>query len=59
MSNKEVQEFSAKLKKGLEIAEKKMLQEKALLGESIVVCDSNNNIMRIPASEVIAKHKAF
>lgn len=59
MSNKEVQEFSAKLKKGLELAEKQMLQEKALHGESIVVCDSDNNIVRIPATEVIAKHRAF
>jgi len=41
------------------LAEKKMLQEKALHGESIVVCDNDNNIVRIPASEVIDQHKAF
>ena len=59
MSNKEVQDFSEKLRRGLLLAEKKMLQEKALHGESIVVCDNDNNIVRIPASEVIAQHKAF
>ena len=59
MSNKEIQEFSAKLKKGLLMAEVQMLKEKALLGESVVVCDSDNKIIRIPASEIIAKHKDF
>jgi hypothetical protein len=59
MSNKEVQDFSEKLRRGLLLAEKKMLQEKALHGESIVVCDNDNNSVRIPASEVIAQHKAF
>lgn len=59
MSNKEVQDFSEKLRRGLLLAEKKMLQEKALHGESIVVCDNDNNIVRIPASEVIDQHKAF
>ena len=38
MSNKEIQEFNEKLRRGLEIAEKKMLQEKALRGQDVVVC---------------------
>ena len=59
MSKKEILEFSEKLKRGLELAEKRMLQEKALHGESIVVCDSDNNIKRIPAQQVIAEIPMF
>ena len=59
MSNKEVHEFSEKLKNGLELAEKRMLQEKALRGESVVICDKNNNIQRIPAQQVIAENSVF
>jgi hypothetical protein len=59
MSNKEVHELSEKLKYGLELAEKRMLQEKALRGESVVVCDKDNNIRRIPAKQVIAENRVF
>jgi hypothetical protein len=59
MSNKEVHELSEKLKYGLELAEKRMLQEKALRGESVVVCDKDNNIRRIPAKQVIAENRIF
>ena len=38
MSNKEMREFSEKLKRGLEIAEKRMLKEKALRGQDVIVC---------------------
>lgn len=59
MSNKEVHELSEKLKYGLELAEKRMLQEKALRDESVVVCDKDNNIRRIPAKQVIAENRIF
>ena len=54
MSNKEVQALAERIKEGLEIAEREMLEEKALRGQDVVVCDDNNNIQRIPASQVIA-----
>ena len=54
MSNKE---FSEKLKAGIELAGKRMLQEKALRGEDIIVCDADNNIQRIPASQVIVSNQ--
>ena len=41
MSNKEIQEFNEKLRRGLELAEKRMLQEKALRGQDVVVCGSD------------------
>ncbi len=51
MSNKE---FSEKLKAGIELAGKRMLQEKALRGEDIIVSHDGKTIQRIPASQVIA-----
>ena len=59
MSNKEIQVFSEKIWRGLELAEKRMLQEKALHGETVVVCDSNNSIKYIPAQQVIDEHVIF
>jgi len=57
MSNKEVREFSEKLKSGLEIAEKRMLEEKAMRGEDIIVSSDGKTIERIPAKEVLAKNQ--
>ena len=57
MSNKEVMEFSEKLKCGLEIAEKRMLEEKAMRGEDIIVSSDGKTIERIPAREVLANNK--
>ena len=59
MSNKEVHDLSEKLKHVLELAEKRMLHEKALRDEYVVVCDKNNNIQRIPAKQVIAENSLF
>ena len=56
MSNKEIQEFNEKLRRGLEIAEKKMLQEKALRGQDVVVCGNDQIIRRIPAKQVIEEN---
>jgi hypothetical protein len=53
MSNKEVPALAEKIRDGLEIAEREMLEEKALRGQDIVVCDDNNNIQRIPASQLL------
>jgi hypothetical protein len=30
-----------------------------LRGESVIVCDKNNNIQRIPAQQVIAENSVF
>lgn len=59
MSNKEIQEFNEKLRHGLEIAEKRMLQEKALRGQDVVICDANDIIRKIPAKQVIAENPIF
>ena len=55
MSNKEVQDLAERLRDGLAIAEQKMLEEKALRGQDVIVCDDNDNIQRIPAKELLAE----
>ena len=53
MSNKEVKDFTLKLEEGLQIAEKRMLEEKALRGEDLIVSSDGKTIERIP---VIARY---
>lgn len=55
MSNKEVQDLAERLRDGLAIAEQRMLEEKALRGQDVIVCDENDNIQRIPAKELISE----
>ena len=54
MSNKEVKNFTRKLETGLRLAEKRMLEEKALRDESIVVSSAEGGLQYIPAKEVLA-----
>ena len=53
MSNKEVLALAERIRDGLEIAEREMLEEKALRGHDVIVCDDNNNIQRIPARQLL------
>ena len=53
MSNKEVLALAERIRDGLEIAEREMLEEKALRGQDVIVCDDNNNIQRIPARQLL------
>ena len=54
MSDKEVKEFMDKREAGLNLAEERMLQEKSLRGETVVVYTEDKGIQHIPASQVIA-----
>ena len=51
MSNKE---YSEKIKAGIELAGKRMLEEKAMRGEDIIVSSDGKTIERIPARVVLA-----
>ena len=53
MSNKEIKEFSEKLKKGLEIAERRMLEEKARRGEDLIMSYDGKTIVRVPAKQLL------
>ena len=59
MSDKEVKEFIAKLDAGLKLAEKRMLQEKALRDETVVIYSEDKGIQRIPAKQVISENIMF
>ncbi|MBQ9652384.1 MAG: hypothetical protein IJV13_09295 [Prevotella sp.] len=59
MSEKDYLEFNKLLDEGLQLAEKRMLQEKALRGEDVVVSEDGVNIQRIPAKQVIAENPIF
>ena len=50
MSNKE---FSDKLKAGIELAGKRMLEEKALRNEDVIVSSDGKTIERIPARQLL------
>ena len=46
-------EFSEKIKAGLKIAERRMIEEKALRGEDIIVSSDGKTIVRIPAKQLL------
>ena len=46
-------EFSEKIKAGLKIAERRMIEEKALRGEDIIVSSDGKTIERIPARQLL------
>ena len=53
MTDKDIMEFSQKLQQGLDLAERRMLEEKALRGQDIIVCNDDGIIQRIPARNAI------
>lgn len=59
MSEQEIKEFEEKLIEGLHLAEKRMLHEKALHDECIIVQSADGVIQHIPAKEVIAENALF
>ena len=54
MSEQEIKEFEDKLAVGLRFAEKRMLQEKALHDECVVVQTMDGTIQRIPAKQAMS-----
>ena len=51
MSDKEAIEIREKLNKGLKESFEKMLLRKKQLGESVVTCDENGNVITLTAEE--------
>lgn len=54
MSEQEIKEFEEKLTAGLRLAEERMLKEKALHDESVVVQTMDGTIQCIPAKEAMS-----
>lgn len=59
MSNNEIKELAEKLDAGLKLAEKRMLHEKSLRGETVVVYSEEKGIEYIAASQIIAENAIF
>ena len=59
MSSTEHNQMVEKITRGLEIAEREMLTEKARNNENVIVCGDDNVIRRIPAKQVIADNPIF
>ena len=54
MENKErYSEFARKVMQGVKIAHQKMIREKALKGENIVIADADGQIMTISAKDLV------
>ena len=56
MTDKEIQDLTDKLEKGLRLAERRMLEEKALHNETVVVSNAEGKIEYIPAKDVLASY---
>ncbi|ERK01402.1 hypothetical protein [Hoylesella pleuritidis] len=56
MSDKEIELYLKTLDEGLKAAERQMLEEETLYNESVTIRDENNQIVNIPAKDLLAKH---
>lgn len=56
MSSKEMSDLTQKLETGLRIAEKRMLEEKALRNETVVVSTPEGSIQYLSARELLANY---
>lgn len=54
MSEKEIFELQNKIDEGLRLAERRMLEEKALRNENVIVQTDDGAIQHIPAKQVLA-----
>lgn len=56
MSEEEIEEFLKKVEEGLLESQKKMLKEKALHGDCVVVSDGHGGVLHMPAEEVLRQY---
>ena len=56
MTDQEIQDLNNKLDIGLRLAERRMLEEKALHNETVVVSNAEGKIEYIPAKDVLASY---
>ena len=54
MSEQEIKELEDKIISGLRLAERRMLEEKALRNENVIVQTDDGAIQHIPARQVLA-----
>lgn len=59
MSNKEIEAYLKTIEEGFIESERILLKEKAAKNEPVINCDENGNIVRIPAKDIIARHRQY
>jgi len=59
MEEKQISEFSEKIVEGLRLARKRLLHERALHGETVVIADEEGRVVHVPAAEIIANHPEY
>ncbi|MCR5078205.1 MAG: ribosome recycling factor [Prevotella sp.] len=59
MSNKELEAYFKTLEEGFTTSEKKLLQERAAHNASVINCDEEENIVSVPAKDIIAAHSQY
>jgi len=52
-------ELSNRLKRGVLLARKRMLEEKALHDDDVIMGDRHGGIIRMPAKEVLVKYAKY
>lgn len=57
MTEKEILELQDKIDAGLQLAERRMLEEKALHNENVIVQTDDGRIQHIPAKQVLETMK--
>lgn len=55
MSEQEMNVEAAKVREGIILARKRMLERKAKLGENVVIADENGMPISVPASELLKR----
>lgn len=55
MSEQEAKDLTAKLERGLELAERRMLEEKTIRGEILVQGTPDGRVVHVPAREVLQR----
>lgn len=59
MENNSTQNLGERLEQGILLARKRMLHEKSLHDQDVILGDGNGGIVRIPAKDVIASNKMY
>jgi len=58
-NNSGSQDLGEKLEQGILLARKRMLREKSLRGQDIILGDGKGGIIRMPAKDFIAANKDY
>jgi len=58
-NNSSSQNLGERLEQGILLARKRMLRDKSLRGQDVILGDGKGGIVRVSAKDFIAKHKDY